>query len=524
MKKKIAVVLCLVMVSMSLAGCSQAELDYLNMSKEMVADSYQVTGTMTGEVDFDALKTLADKINAKINTSKNIVAGSGTATVADEIFANLPQGKQPIKVTYTALVNMQDNMAMHVDFDMQMNGKTYNMGDMYFDAAKGIYLSKDTIIGFYDAYTDLVPNKYDSYFYSKEYRDGLSAAFASNNYTRLGYLEGLSAAEQSEVDGMLNGTFNKELYDAAYTFIETAFDDFTTGTVSKVNGGYQISLDGKQGKKLIVDMLQYFIDNIDKVITAYGDYMNVVVNNMNLSDEEKAQITAAFSTLSAKENQMMAAVGLAAVKQAFTEADKEGYMDFLDGFQYKAFVKKVGAGYTQSEDTSLKDGSKTAISLKTDSTVALKDVTISLPTSSIAFDALKDSVNALENKYNPVVSVNVKWGKYDNDKDFASLIYSRTSESPVATVTRNDSEPYFITDGRIYMPLRSICERLGENVAWDQAAKKAYVMHDGNKVDMTGVLKDGKTYIKIRDFEKLGYKINYSYDKETAMHDANIVK
>ena len=61
MKKRIAVVLCLVMVSMSLAGCSPAETDYLNMSKQMASESYKVTGTLTGEIDFDALAALAQK-------------------------------------------------------------------------------------------------------------------------------------------------------------------------------------------------------------------------------------------------------------------------------------------------------------------------------------------------------------------------------------------------------------------------------------------------------------------------------
>ena len=37
-----------------------------------------------------------------------------------------------------------------------------------------------------------------------------------------------------------------------------------------------------------------------------------------------------------------------------------------------------------------------------------------------------------------------------------------------------------------------------------------YVIRDEQKIDMTGVLVDSKTMIKIRDFEKLGYKIEYN--------------
>ena len=525
MKKRIAVVLCLVMVSMSLAGCSPAETDYLNMSKQMASESYKVTGTLTGEIDFDALKTLVKKTETSIKTPEG---GSGAITTAtdatDELFADAPKGKQAVKVTYDALVNMKDNVAMQVDFDMQVNGKTYEMGDLYMDAAKGFYLSKDTVLGFYDMYTDLVPNTYASYFYTKEYRDGLSAAFAGNDYVYAGYLTGLSAEEQAEVSDMMNGTFSKEIYDAAFNFIETAFSGFTTGTVSKVNGGYQISLNGEQSKKLIADMLQYFIDNIDTVMTAYSDYMKVIVSNMNLSDAERAEMNASFETLFAKENRVMATAGLAAAKQAFIQADQEGYLDILDGFQYKAVIKKAGTGYAQSEDMSLKDGSKNVISLKSNAEVVMQDVTISMPQKGISFEDFDKSMNTLENKYNPVTSATIEWWNDDTEDDLAFLTYARNGSSPLASADKYDSEPYFITNGSSYLPLRSISEAFGETVTWDQAAKKAYVVRDGKQIAVTGVLKDGKTYIKVRDFEKLGYTVEYSYEKESTIHTVKIAK
>ncbi|MDF2678141.1 MAG: hypothetical protein K0Q97_2481, partial [Bacillota bacterium] len=57
---------------------------------------------------------------------------------------------------------------------------------------------------------------------------------------------------------------------------------------------------------------------------------------------------------------------------------------------------------------------------------------------------------------------------------------------------------------------RYIGESFGEEVMWDNENKKAYVVRDNVKIDMTGVLVDSTTMVKVRDFEKLGYKIGFT--------------
>jgi hypothetical protein len=37
---------------------------------------------------------------------------------------------------------------------------------------------------------------------------------------------------------------------------------------------------------------------------------------------------------------------------------------------------------------------------------------------------------------------------------------------------------------------------------------------------MTGIKKNGVTYIKVKDFEKLGYTVSYEYDQEWGLHTA----
>jgi len=71
-------------------------------------------------------------------------------------------------------------------------------------------------------------------------------------------------------------------------------------------------------------------------------------------------------------------------------------------------------------------------------------------------------------------------------------------------------------DGSMYLPMRRICERFGEVVDWDAVNGKAYVVRGEEKIDMTGVIIGDKTFIKIRDFEKLGYLVDYQVDENGA--------
>ena len=43
-------------------------------------------------------------------------------------------------------------------------------------------------------------------------------------------------------------------------------------------------------------------------------------------------------------------------------------------------------------------------------------------------------------------------------------------------------------------------------------------------IDMTGKIIDSRTYIKIRDFEKLGYEVSYNYDQDWGKHSVSIKK
>ena len=78
--------------------------------------------------------------------------------------------------------------------------------------------------------------------------------------------------------------------------------------------------------------------------------------------------------------------------------------------------------------------------------------------------------------------------------------------------------------GTMYLPMRQVCEWFGEEVVWDNAAKKAYVARGGQNVEMGGELRYKTLFVKVRDFEKLGYTVDYEYDSDYKEHTVTLRK
>ena len=85
---------------------------------------------------------------------------------------------------------------------------------------------------------------------------------------------------------------------------------------------------------------------------------------------------------------------------------------------------------------------------------------------------------------------------------------------PYTTTTESSAE---LIDNSVYLPLRQLMENAGYEVSWDGEARKAYVTVDGQKIEMTGTIVNNKTYVKVRDFEKLGATVKY----EETIHSSN---
>ena len=110
---------------------------------------------------------------------------------------------------------------------------------------------------------------------------------------------------------------------------------------------------------------------------------------------------------------------------------------------------------------------------------------------------------------NPPIAMKITW----HGESGQAQVYIRPEGTDTSSVYDGPYDFHNIY-GSMYLPMRKICERLGEIVDWDPVLGRAYVVRGEEKIDMTGKLINGTTFIKIRDFEKLGYLVDYYVDEE----------
>lgn len=105
-----------------------------------------------------------------------------------------------------------------------------------------------------------------------------------------------------------------------------------------------------------------------------------------------------------------------------------------------------------------------------------------------------------------VSALSIIWDYYDTNAQFntATLLVN-----PGTKYTTTEVINFTIKNDYTYLPLRLLLEKFGETVSWDDVNKQAYVIRDKDFIPITGELIDSRTFVKIRDFEKLGYTFIY---------------
>lgn len=503
MKKKLAAFLCGVMCLTAFTGCSRTELEYLKMGNNLMdtMSSCVVEGTMEADIDFDGLNAMLDDV-AK-------ATGVGEGALDTEL-----NGRKSLTVDYDMNMNL-DALEYDMAFDVTYNGRTYDLGKLYYSLNRGVFVSSDTLWGVYQMYGDLVGGNSDQYILSEDFAKDFREVLSEERYIELVSMEQLTGVNMGDTVQKQNMT---ELYDAAYTFYTDVLDGFETGMVKEIKGGYQIKANGREVAQLLADLLYFVADHPDQVIDATEAYMAVVMENTSAGTPEetaaaKEAVAGMFAEARASRDDFIAAARQMAV-MAESLMQYPGADIVLDGFDYVGTVKKVGGGFDSVAAYTVKHDGKTVCKLVTDSMMKKSDVQIFFPVKSMTVEELEGKLAKLEDKYNPVTGVSVTWGAYDGSSDFADIITQRSTGEAAYFGSNYNWSDMMVENGRAYLPLRMIAEILGEEVVWENSTKTPYVMQDGQRIDMKGKLKDGRAFVGIRDFEKLGYTVTYTAHKD----------
>lgn len=458
-KRLLSLLLTGFMMILTLTGCGTNELGYLNLSKEMSnITQYEFTNSTELEI---------------------------SSTAAGEDYN--------IDLNLEGEANIEDINSMYMNLNVML--KVNDMGNEFpinfVINDNKVYASKNAIL---EAFK--LQEKFDGTTENPKVIDALYNIELKDT-------EYIMVADLNEYNSVEYKTNYKDMNDSAMTYITTAFKGFDSKLVTKINNGYAITLTPKGTFEFLERLIKYVSDNRELIFDETVKYVENIYDDINIQDlealtEEEKQ--ASIDELKASRQDFYDLIDEAVL---FIESEEyKLYENMFDGSEFKQEVYKKKSSYVQDVEAEMIMADIVMGSLKTTTELTPAEVEIKQITGkSITVDELESLFNKTKNQINPVNKMELSW--YPEGYGAEINKYRLDGE------TEWDYQDYALIDSRVYLPLRYIGESFGEEVAWDDASKKAYVIRGSEKIDMTGVLINNTTMVKVRDFEKLGYKIGF---------------
>lgn len=475
-KRKISLLLAVIMMFSVLTGCTPNELGYLNLSRE-INKLVQYEFKSSTQIEISKVVTYTDKdtkIDLDISGEANVEdLGSMYLNMDIKLNINGAENEKPIKVLMT------DN-------------KFYISKNSLLEAVK----LQETLSGESD--------------YSRNVVEKLLEELKDTEYIML--------ADMSDVYGNIKTGKSgyTEIYDSARAYLEAAFKNFDSKLVTKTSKGYAVDLTADSFADFIERLIKYIGNSKELVFDETIKYMDKVFDIVAAQGVEEITADEKDAAMAEIEGMRQGFYDFIDEAAALVESGeyKDVYVDFrdiLDRSYLKGEIYKDGGKYGQSIQGELVYENIIAGNIKSNIEMTPKTVKkVSVTEKTITIEELEALYTTLENKYNPVERIEVSWYSSDECDGNEADISTYRVDGKYGWAYR----PYVIIENRMYLPLRYIGETFGEEVQWDDVNKKAYVVRGSEKIDMTGILSDNMTMVKVRDFEKLGYSIEFHQEED----------
>lgn len=277
--------------------------------------------------------------------------------------------------------------------------------------------------------------------------------------------------------------------------VKQVYTDYKTGFITQDGDKYIISLDVSQIMPFLKEFLFYTLDNFDRFALYTGNFINNMTEEelalFYLNTETKQEIVEGLEFM-----KPMILLNKEKYKNSIAEVLDQANLEIskvLAGSTLISSTEKIGNTEYKSDFTlNLKindEGKHFNISLQGNQNFKeCQSFSVSVPSGKML------TLEELQTRVNRVIRINIDSGSWELREDQSYLQGNSTVK---------------IINGSTYLPLRQIAEALGEKVFWDVEKSKAYIERDGKRVYMTGVIIKGTLYIKTRDFTTIGYKVDW---------------
>jgi hypothetical protein len=290
-----------------------------------------------------------------------------------------------------------------------------------------------------------------------------------------------------------------------------AYSDYSSGMVTKKGTGYELRLEAKDIKPLIIKFVEYTIANIDTIV----EKISTKINSMPETDIAYLADTVDYPSLDREE--------LLSGLEAFRSGIKEITQEEIDEMKndesadeiFKSIEGSVLSNYIEKEtDNTFKSATDLNIVYKNEMLFNLKETaqitkldafSIVKPSQTTTIEELQSIIVSVLPPQADTVKINLKTEK-------ASITYSDKK-------TSNINITYHTVKYDTYVSLISINRMLGTQISWDVKKQTALVIKDGETIELAAKKIGGDIYVNVADLERIGFSV--LPDAET--HEINII-
>ncbi|PKM49335.1 MAG: hypothetical protein CVV02_16555 [Firmicutes bacterium HGW-Firmicutes-7] len=512
LKKVIACLFVIILTTATLAGCSKEELALYKLSDELTTLKYTKPVQSEGKIDLEldvlpqeATDFIGDDADVLAKLLDFVQANSLTYTVKSDVSKDLIDAD-------INLMNKETGKEVPLMSVLRNDGTTYVKLDDYIKIIKENFVNVGT-----EEENEQVNLELDKMFGGLEYMsvsDEEVIVFVSQMFKSALGSDAAAAAEMSAMyEDLLKQSvdteyaiqkqkLNKQLMDA---LIKKVYNDYSFDLVKQDGNNYSITLDADNIGTTLFSFADYSLENSEELGETIKEFIN------NLSVEQYSMLVGAYAVNTINKEMVSEGIDEAMKdivenKEEYKEAIKEGVAMYDSMF--KQYIDGSIIQVTMGKD---KNGTYTSEFM---AKVKVND----LDTQKAVFDATLTIDEAIKE-----IAAFTVTAPTENVSTFTEFLQSMPKVMTIETLTKSYSMFNFekgmtmdtgdvnivIVDDFSYLPFRKISEMFGEQVEWDNVNRKAYILRGEEKIEVDSILQDSSAYIKTREFEKLGYVVEW---------------
>ncbi|MBP1761269.1 MAG: hypothetical protein H6Q64_811, partial [Firmicutes bacterium] len=277
---------------------------------------------------------------------------------------------------------------------------------------------------------------------------------------------------------------------------------YETGCVKKSGNKYVLTLTAEDVYRVFTSLSVYCLQNIDSV----DKCLHAILNN--LTDEQLSALgmdedmkKEALQSLDKVMIDMVSNQSRYQTNISESNEDWDKAKALLQGSKLVYSIERTGSkAFNQSAVLDLFVNNEEDVNENAQIKLTVQSAVCAKSSINIAIPANAISLTELEANFPTYLEVEVDYNYFTLEKGFQTKY--------------GDIEVKMIDD-YAYLPLRQASEALGETVLWDEQTGIAYIEKNGQKIEMSGINYDGILFVKAKDFENLGYQVNWDDEYRT---------